>query len=166
MPCPYVRFTPVLLSVDRRISQTPGYNGRRHKSDEKFSKLYIAAIFFGVLGAIGGAFAGGSIAAATCDGGLECLGVAFLGVGLGGIIGESGFMTWAVHKFNGNRGNLLWTFLPTLALAVPIPFALLPGFTAPLAVPLLLFQAWVCVKVQLATGNRRNANRRVRPRPG
>ena len=128
----------------------------------RFSKLYIVAIISGLIGALGGAFAGGFIAAATCDGGLECLGVAFLGVGLGAIGVESCVMTLAVHKANQSRGNLLLTFLPTLLLAVPIPFALLPGFTAPLAVPLFLFQAWVCVKVQLATRGKRGAVRRAR----
>jgi len=131
----------------------------------RFSKLYIVAIIFGLIGALGGAFAGGSIAAATCDGGLECLGVAFLGVGLGAIVVESYAMTLVVHKANQSRGNLLLTFLPTLALAVPIPFALLPGFTAPLGVLLFLFQAWVCVKVQLATGGRRRAGRTARIGP-
>ena len=125
-------------------------------------KLYIAAIFFGIIGAIGGAFAGGSIAVARCDGGLACLGAAFLGVGLGAIVTESCAMALAVHKANQSQGNLLLTFLPTLLLAVPIPFALLPGFTAPLAVPLFLFQAWVCVKVQLATRGKRGAVRRAR----
>ncbi|MCH7735923.1 MAG: hypothetical protein IH872_00825 [Chloroflexi bacterium] len=128
----------------------------------KFSNLYIAAIIFGLIGALGGAFAGGFIAAATCDGGLECLGTAFLGVGLEAIVAESCVMTLAVHNVNNGRGNLLLTCLPTLALAVPILYALMLGFTAPLAVPLFLFQAWVCVKVQLATHGKRGAVRRAR----
>ena len=125
----------------------------------RFSKLYTAAVIFGLIWALGGAFAGGSIAAATCDGGLECLGVAFLGVGLGAIMVESCAMTLAAHKANHSRGHLPPPFLPTLALAVPIPLALLPGFTAPLAIPLCLFQAWACVKIQLATGSRKNTGR-------
>ncbi len=129
-----------------------------------FPKLYIIAVLFAVLGAVAGAFAGGFIAAARCDGGLECLGVAFLGVGLGAIIVESVGMSLAVHKANQNRGNLPLTFLPTMLLAVPIPFALLPGFTAPLALPLFLLQAWVCVKVQLATGSGGRVGRRARSR--
>ncbi len=128
----------------------------------KFSKLYIIAVFFGLIGAVGGAFAGGFIAAARCEGGLECLGAAFLGVGLGAILVESCAMALAAHKANHSRGSLPLTFLATLLLAVPIPFALLPGFTAPLALPLFLFQAWVCVKVQLATGRRKGAGRRAR----
>ena len=128
----------------------------------RFSKPYIFAIFFGLIGAVGGAFAGGFIAAARCEGGLECLGAAFLGVGLGAIVVESCAMALATHKANHSRGNLLLTFLSTLLLAVPIPFALLPGFTAPLALPLFLFQAWVCVKVQLATAGRKGAGRRAR----
>ncbi len=128
----------------------------------KFSKLYIFAVFFGLIGAAGGAFAGGFIAAARCEGGLECLGADFLGVGLGAIVVESCAMALAAHKANHSRGNLPLTFLATLVLAVPIPFALLPGFTAPLALPLFLFQAWVCVKVQLATGGRKGVGRRVR----
>ena len=128
----------------------------------RFSKLYIAAIIFGIIGALGGAFAGGFIAAATCDGGLECLGTAFLGVGLGAIVAETFLMTLAVHNVNNGRGNLILTFLSTLALAVPILYALLLGFTAPLAVPLFLLQAWVCVKVQLTTGRRTRASHRAR----
>ena len=50
----------------------------------------------------------------------------------------------------------------TLLLAIPIPFALLPGFTAPLALPLFLFQEWVCVKAQLATGSRKRTGRRAK----
>ena len=34
----------------------------------KFSRLYIAAMFIGLIGAVGGAFAGGFISAARCDG--------------------------------------------------------------------------------------------------
>lgn len=128
----------------------------------KFSKLYIAAIIFGTIGALGGAFAGGIIAAAACDGGLECLGTAFVGVGLEAILAESCLMTLAVHNVNNGRGNLLLTFLPTLALAVPIPYAVMMGFTAPLAVLFFLLQAWVCVKVQLTTGRRTRASHRAR----
>jgi len=128
----------------------------------KFSNLYIAAIIFGLIGALGGAFAGGIISAAACDGGLECLGTAFLGVGPEAIVAESCLMTLAVHNVNNGRGNLPLTFLPTLALAVPITYAMMRGFTAPLAVLFFLLQAWVCVKVQLATGSRRNVGRRAR----
>ena len=68
-------------------------------------------------------------------------------------------MPLVAHKANHSGGNLPLTFLPNIVLAVPIPFALLPGFTAPLAFPLFLFQAWVYVKVQLATGGRKGAGR-------
>ena len=128
----------------------------------KFSKLYILAVFSGLTGAAAGALAGGFIAAARCEGGLECLGAAFLGVGLGAVLVESSAMALAAHLANRRRGNLLPTFLTTLALAVTIVLALLPGFTAPLALPLFLFQAWVCVKVQLATGGRKRVGRRAR----
>jgi len=128
----------------------------------KFSKLYIVAIIFGIIGALGGAFAGGIIAAAACDGGLECLGTAFLGVGLEAIMAETCLMTLAVHNVNNGRGNLFLTFLPTLALAVLIIYAVMMGFTAPLAVLLFLIQAWVCVKVQLTTGRRTRASHRAR----
>ena len=107
---------------------------------------------------LGGAF----IAAARCEGGLECLGAAFLGVGLGAIVVESCAMALTAHKANHSRGNLLLTFLPTLMLAVPIPFASLPGFTASLVLLLFLFQAWVCVKVQLDTSRGKGAGRRTR----
>jgi len=129
----------------------------------KFSKLYIDAMVFGLIGAVGGAFAGGFTAAATCEGGLECLGTAFLGVGLGVILMKSGAMSLAVHKANQRRGNLLLTFLPTVVLAVPTPIVLLPGLTAPLAAPLFLLQAWVRVKVQVATCARKRPVRRSRP---
>ena len=70
-------------------------------------------------------------------------------------------MALAVHLANQRRSYLLLTFLPTVLLAVPIPILLLPGFTAILAIPLFLLQAWVCVKVQLATANKRRARRRA-----
>jgi hypothetical protein len=128
----------------------------------KFTTLYITAIVFGLIGAVAGAFAGGVIAAARCDGGLECLGAAFLGVGLGAIVLESFAMSLMVHKVNRSRGHLMLTFLPTIVLALPIPFALLPGVTAPLALPLFLLQAWVCVKLQLATVGKKGMRRRAR----
>ena len=128
----------------------------------KFSNLYIVAIVFGLIGTLGGAFAGGIIAAATCDVSLECLGTAFLGVGLEAILAESCLMALAVHNVNNGRGNLILTFLPTLVLAVPIIYALMMGFTAPLAVLFFLLQAWVCVKVQLTTGRRTRASHRAR----
>lgn len=127
----------------------------------QFSRLYTTALIAGVIGAIAGAFAGGFIAAARCHGGLECLGPAFLGVGLGAITVESCAMSLVVYITNQGRGNLLLTFLPTLLLAVPIPILLLPGFTAILALPVFLFQTWVCVKVQLATTGSRSARRRA-----
>ena len=129
----------------------------------KFSKLYVIALIYGLLGAIAGAFLGGFIAAARCEGGLECLGAAFLGVGLEAIVVGSCAMSLATHMANPNRGNLLPTFLATLALAVPIVLAIMFGFTLPLALPLFLLQAWVCVKVQLATGSGRKAGTRARP---
>ncbi len=120
-----------------------------------FSKLYVIAAIAGIIGALVGAIAGGIIAASRCDGGLECLGVAFLGVGLGAILLESFAMSLSAHIGNQGRGNLLLTFLPVVLLAVPIPIVVLPGITAVLAIPLFLFQTWVCVKVQLATGNQK-----------
>ena len=74
---------------------------------------------------------------------------AFLGVGLDWIVAESIAMALAAHLVSHRWGNLPPTVLPTLLPAVPIPFALLPGFTAPLAIPLFVLQAWGCVKVQL-----------------
>ena len=47
-----------------------GYN---QAQATKFSRLYIAAMFFGLIGAVGGEFAVGFIAATRRDGGLECL---------------------------------------------------------------------------------------------
>ena len=125
------------------------------------SKLYAATVIAGIIGAVAGAFAGGFIAAARCQGGLECLGAAILGVGLGAILVESCAMSLAAHISNHRRGNLPLTFLATASLAVPIPFVLLPGVTAVLAIPLFLFQTWVCVKVQIATGGRRKSRRRA-----
>ena len=69
---------------------------------------------------------------------------AFLGVELGGIVAKSIAMALTAHLVNPRRGNLPPTFLPTLLPAVP--FALLPGFTAPLAIPLFFLQAWICAK--------------------
>ncbi|NQW22206.1 MAG: hypothetical protein HQ475_02040 [SAR202 cluster bacterium] len=127
----------------------------------QFSKLYIIAVIAGIGGAIGGAFAGGFIAASRCHGGLECLGTAILGVGLGAILVESFAMSLSAHIANQSRGNLALTFFATLLLAVPIPFVLLPGFTAVLALPVFLFQTWVCVKVQLATVGSKKRGRRA-----
>lgn len=128
----------------------------------RFTTLYITAIVSGLIGAVAGAFAGGVIAAARCEGGLECLGAAILGVGLGAIVVESLAMSLMVHKVNRSRGHLLLTFLPTIVLALPIPFALLPGFTAPLALPLFLLQAWVCVKIQVTTASKKGIRKRTR----
>ncbi|MDA1127135.1 MAG: hypothetical protein O2913_00330 [Chloroflexi bacterium] len=127
----------------------------------KFSKLYAIAALSGIIGAVAGAFGGGIIAASRCDGGLECLGIAFLGVGLGAILVESCALSLSAHIGNQGRGNLLLTFVPTVILAVPIPILLLPGFTAVLAIPLFLFQTWVCVKVQLATTGKRRVRRKT-----
>ena len=91
-------------------------------------------VIAGIIGAIAGVFAGGFIAAARCQVGPECLGAAFLGVGLGAILVESCVMVLAAHIANQSRGNLLLTFLPTILLAVPIPLVLLLGFTAVLVV--------------------------------
>ena len=115
-------------------------------------------MFFGLIGAVGGAFASEFIYAARGDGGLERLGVTFVGVGLGAIVAESIAMALAAHLVNHRQGNLPPTFLPTLLLAVPIPFALLPGSAAPLAIPLFFLQAWVCVKEELG---RRKVGRRT-----
>ena len=98
----------------------------------------------------------GFISAARRDGDWSACG-RILRRGAGGIVAESIAIALAAHLVNPRRGNLPPTFLPTLLPAVPIPFALLPGFTAPLAVPLFVLQAWVCVKVQL--GGRRVSRR-------
>ena len=95
----------------------------------------------------------------VCGGGL---GTGVWGVGLEAILGETFVMTLAVHNVNNGRGNLPLTFLPTLVLAVAIIYALMMGFTAPLAVLFFLLQAWVCVKVQLTTGRRTRASHRAR----
>ncbi|MEE8464872.1 MAG: hypothetical protein V3S68_00235, partial [Dehalococcoidia bacterium] len=128
-----------------------------------FSKLYAVTAIAGIIGASGGVIAGGFIAAASCHGRLECLGVAFLGAGLEAILMESCVMSLSAHIGNQGRGNLLLTFLPTVILAVPIPYLLLAGYgiAAVLAIPLFLFQAWVCVKMQLATGGGKRARRRA-----
>lgn len=151
----YIETHDFSLSIDLPARNKTSAGSVIPTSGMRSSKLYISAIIFGLIGAAGGAFAGGIIAAAKCEGGLECLGEAFIGMGLGAIAMESCAMAFGVHKVNQNRGNLLQTFLPTLALAVPIPFAMLPGFTAPLATMLFLLQAWACVKVQLATSSGR-----------
>jgi hypothetical protein len=121
--------------------------------------MYIAVTLLGLLGmvagAFAGAFAGGFIAAARCEWGLECLGAAILGVGLGAILAESLAMSLAAHRANRKRGSLPITFITTIALAVPIPFTLLLAPTMVLAAPLFLLQVWACVKVQLATGKRK-----------
>ena len=122
--------------------------------------LYIVAVMSGLLGSVIGAFAGGFFAASRCDGGLECLGVAVLGVGLGAIVFESASMALAVHKTNQRRGSLPRTFLVTIALAMPIPFTLLLAPTVILAVPLFLLQVWACVKVQTASGTGKRVRRR------
>ena len=87
--------------------------------------MYISVTLFGLLGAVAGAFAGGFIAAARCEVGLECLCAAILGVGLGAILVESVATSMAAHKANRKRGNLPKTFITTILLALPIPFTLL-----------------------------------------
>ncbi|MQG34573.1 MAG: hypothetical protein FI717_09760, partial [SAR202 cluster bacterium] len=69
-----------------------------------FSRIYLIAMMAGIGGAVGGAFAGGFVAAVRCDGGLECLGTAILGVGLGAIIMESVSMAVAAHIANQRQG--------------------------------------------------------------
>ena len=83
--------------------------------------MYISVTLFGLLGAV----AGGFIAAARCEVGLECLCAAILGVGLGAILVESVATSMAAHKANRKRGNLPKTFITTILLALPIPFTLL-----------------------------------------
>tara|TARA_B110000263_G_scaffold110246_1_gene96360 strand:- start:196 stop:474 length:279 start_codon:yes stop_codon:yes gene_type:complete len=83
--------------------------------------MYISVTLFGLLGAVAGAFAGGFIAAARCEVGLECLGAAILGVGLGAILVESVATSMAAHKANRKRGNLPKTFITTILLALAIP---------------------------------------------
>ena len=100
--------------------------------------MYISVTLFGLLGAVAGAVAGGFIAAARCEGGLECLGAAILGVGLGAILVESVAMSMAAHKANRKRGNLSKTFITTISLVLPIPFTLLLPPTVVLTVPLFL----------------------------
>ena len=87
--------------------------------------MYISVTLFGLLGAVAGAVAGGFIAAARCEVGLECLGAAILGVDLGAILVESVATSMAAHKANRKRGNLPKTFITTILLALPIPFTLL-----------------------------------------
>ena len=122
--------------------------------------MYISVTLFGLLGAVAGAVAGGFIAAARCEGGLECLGAAILGVGLGAILVESVAMSMAAHKANRKRGNLPKTFITTILLTLPIPFRLLLAPTVVLTVPLFLLQDRACVKVQLATEKRKSAPRK------
>ncbi len=120
----------------------------------------MVAIISGLLGTVIGAFTGGFVAASQCDGGLECLGVAVVGVGLGAIFMESAAMSLSVYKANQRRGNLYGTFVITFFLGVPIPFTLALGSAAILATPLFLIQVWACVKVQLASGPRKAAQRK------
>ena len=141
--------------ITLRITRTD----HQHMTPSKFN-LYIVAIIFGLLGTVVGAFTGGFVAASRCDGGLECLGAAILGVGLGAIFMESAAMSWAVHKANRRHGNLPRTFVATLVLAIPIPFALVLGFTAVLAIPLFQLQVWACVKVEVASGLRKRDYRK------
>ena len=83
---------------------------------------------------------------------------AFLGVELGGVVAKSIAVALAARLVNLRRGNLPPTFLPTLLPAVPVPFALPPRFTAPLAITLFFLQAWVCVNEELG---RRKVGRRT-----
>ena len=116
--------------------------------------LVITAVVAGLGGAVVGAIAGGVIAAATCEGGLECLGDAVVGVGSGAILAESVAMAAAVYLANGKQGNLLLALLVTVVLAVPIPFLLLLGYAAPLAVLLFVAQVWACIRVLRGSGGR------------
>ncbi len=120
----------------------------------------MVAIISGLLGTVIGAFTGGFVAASQCDGGVECLGVAVVGAVLGAIFMESAVMSLSVHKANQRRGNLYATFIITFFFAVPIPFTMALGAAAIHAVPLFLLQVWVCVKVQLASGPRKAAQRK------
>ena len=95
-------------------------------------------MFFGLIGAVGGAFAGGFISAARCDGGLERLGVTFVGVGLGAIVAKSIALALAAHLVNHRQGNLPPTFLPTLLLAVPIPCCVAAGIHCAVGQPIIL----------------------------
>ena len=120
-----------------------------------FSKLYAAAAIAGIIGAVSWAIAGGftydAVATASCQEEMGCWSWLFFGLGF--ILIESCFMSLAAYAANRGRGNLLLTWLPTVFLASPIPL-LLPAFAFVLALPLFLFQTWVCVKVQIATTNR------------
>ena len=120
-----------------------------------FAKLYAAALAAGFTGGVVGIFASEAISAVSRQGWMGWLVPALLGF----ILLESCAMSLAVHFANHGRGNLPLTFLSTVGLGVPIPL-LLPGFITVLALPLFLFQAWVCVKVQLASGRRRRVRRR------
>jgi hypothetical protein len=121
--------------------------------------LIIAAVVAGLSGAAVGAIAGGVIAAATCEGGLECLGDAVVGVGSGAILVESVAMVVAVYLANRKQGNLFLALPVTLVLAVPIPFLLLLGYAAPLAALLFVAQVWACIRVLRGNGGRRRRRR-------
>ena len=124
-----------------------------------YLKLATTAILAGLVGAVVGAIAGGVIAASTCEGGLECLGDAVVGVGSGAILAESVAMAAAVYLVNRKQGNLLLALLVTGVLAVPIPFFLLLGYAAPLAILLCALQVWVCIRVLRGSGERPGRHR-------
>ena len=87
------------------------------------------------------------------------MGDAVAGVGSGAILVESVAMAAAVYLANGRRGNFSRALLVTVVLAVPVPFFLLLGYAAPLAVLLFAFQVWACIKV-LQGGGARPVRRR------
>ncbi len=122
-------------------------------------KLIIAAVLAGLGGAATGAVAGGVAAAATCEGGLECLGNAVVGVGSGAILVESVAMAATVYLVNGRQGNLFVALPVTIVLAIPVPFLLLLGYAAPLALLLFVAQVWACIRVLRGSGGRHRRRR-------
>jgi len=117
----------------------------------RFSILYAAAAIAGIVGVMAGGYTYGFISTAICPGTTRCLSWVFFGFGF--ILVESSFMSLAAYAANRGRGNLLLAWLPTVFLALPI-LLLLPTFAFVFALPLFLYQTWVCVRVQLATANR------------
>ena len=82
------------------------------------------------------------------------MGDAVVGVGSGAILAESVAMAAAVYLANRKQGNLLLALLVTGVLAVPIPFFLLLGYAASLAVLLFALQVWACIRVLRGSGGR------------
>ena len=79
---------------------------------------------------------------------------AVVGVGSGAIIVESAAMATVTYWVSGRQGNWFLALLVAFVLAVPVPFLLLLGFAAPLALLFFIAQVWACIKILTAPGRR------------